>query len=140
VKNGALAWILVSLIFLTFAGCASFQVKKQGSFNYRDMPFETVWNAAIRSLDEMGFEIKDSKKEKIGLPAYSEWTGYIFAVGKRNVFTQVAAPQMRVNIKRQGGKVEVSCEAVQPKQFVDYGGSKKNIEKFHSLLNKNLQN
>ena len=110
-KNGALTWILMPLILLTFAGCASFQVKKQGAFNYRDMPFETVWNAAIKSLDEMGFEIKDSKKEKIGLPAYSEWTGYIFAQGKRSFFTQVAAPQMRINIKRQGGKVEVSTPA-----------------------------
>jgi len=139
VRKEALVGGLALLTLLVFPNCASFQVRKQAAVHYRDMPFETVWNAAIQSLEEMGFEVKDSKKEKIGLPAYSEWTGSIFAEGKRNIFTQVAAPQMNVAIKRQGGKVQVLCEAVQPKQFVDYGGSKKNIEKFYSLLNRNLQ-
>ncbi len=131
--------ILIILALLALQSCASFQVKKQATYNYKDMPFEVVWNAALKSLNQMDFEIKDSKKEKIGLPAYSEWKGYILAEGKRNIFTQVASPQMRVHIKRQGGKVEVSCEATQPKQFMDLGETKKNIEKFYALLSKNLR-
>lgn len=134
-KTKLLLGILASL---ALACCASWQVKKQESATYGDLPFDRVWNAAVKSLEEMEFVVKDSKKEKIGLPAFSEWTGDIYAEGKKSILTQVTTPQLRVHIKRQGGKVEVRCEAVQPKQLVDYGKSKENVRKFFERLNQNL--
>jgi len=137
-KVGVWRGVIGFFILSVFIACASFQVKKKESFQYKNVSFEAVWAAASKALQEMDFEIKETKKEKIGLPAYSEWTGYILAEGKRNFLTQVAAPQMRITIKRQGGRVEVTCEAIQPKQVVDYGGTRKNIDRFYHLLNKNL--
>ncbi|MGQ9672510.1 MAG: hypothetical protein ACUVV5_05180 [Candidatus Aminicenantales bacterium] len=71
-KKGAQSGIPLSLAILILAPCASFEVRKQGTANYGNRPFLIVWNAALKSLHDMSFGIKGSKKEKIGLPAYRD--------------------------------------------------------------------
>ncbi|MFP4081976.1 MAG: hypothetical protein ACLFVG_04365 [Candidatus Aminicenantes bacterium] len=130
--------ILIAASFLFSSCLASLQVKKQRSSSYENISFSQVWEAALKSVEDMGFTIKEANKEEIKLPAFSEWKGVISAEGEKNALTQVKPPQLYVTLREKGGRIEVDCQATQPRQMIDYGETKKNLRRFFEYLSQNL--
>lgn len=118
---------LTTLIFVfVLTGCAATtQVQRSDSFSI-DSDFESVWSAALASINEMGFTIRNTEKS----------SGFIFAQGGRSALTQNEAPQMNISIAagQEGHSVVVTVTAVQPGQLVDYGASSRNAQRFREVL------
>ncbi len=85
-KTNFLVLGTVTLFLLSCAG--SMQVRKEQSTFYQDHSFDEVWNASIKAIRDIGFTIKNMEKE----------SGFIYAEGGRNVWTQNEPPQLNVTI------------------------------------------
>ena len=115
---------------LLTAGCSVAAAKKQDVSFLDGHAYNEVWTASIRALSDIRFTVDDMDKD----------SGYIFATAdKRNVVTQTNQAQLKILLTEEGGRVCLTCQAIQPGQIVDYGAGKKNIAKFKVALNARLK-
>jgi hypothetical protein len=130
---------ILAVLCALLTGCfGSMQVKREGSRSFQK-PFDDVWAASLKALNEMEFTVTSTKKDQIGLPAFKKWSGTITAEGSKNVLLQAKPPRLNITVRDKGGKIEVICEAIQDKQMIDYGISSKNKNRFLEILDRLLR-
>jgi hypothetical protein len=135
-------YILVAGIIVLFqASCVSkIKVQKEETNVFSNVSFDAVWTAALKSVAEMGYTVKEQDKNKgKNLPTFREQVGYINAQGDRKILSMNQAPRLKITVRRAEDKVRVLCQVIQPGQFIDYGNTKKAIKEFFERLNAALQ-
>ena len=132
--------ILIGIFAVLQASCLSkIKVQKEETNVYSNASFDAVWAAALKSVAEMGYELKEQDKKKgKNLPTFREQVGYIYAKGNRKLLSMNQAPQLKITIRRAENRVSVLCQVIQPGQFIDYGNTGKTIKEFFGRLNKAL--
>jgi len=128
-KDLSLGFLVLALI-----GCASLRqndpidiYKKTQS--YKNISFDDVWTAALRSIDEMGFMVRSATKK----------SGLVQAVAKMNPDPLYLPPLMNIIIRDRYGRIEVNFHVELPGQRDDTGKRRTYANQFFKALKKNLK-
>jgi hypothetical protein len=128
-KLFVLGFLLVALI-----GCASLrpddpiEIYKRTQ-SYKNISFDEVWSAALRSIDETGFMVRSATKR----------SGLVQAVAKMNPDPQFMPPLMNIIIRDRYGRIEVNFHIEFPGQRDDKGKRRTHANRFFKALRKNLK-
>ena len=125
-----LVFILLGLI-----GCASLQKAEpidiyQRTQSYKNVSFDDVWSAVLRSVEEVEFVVRNAAKE----------VGLIKAVAKVNPDPGHLPPVMNIVIREENGRVEVNFHIERPGQRDDSGKRRAYADRFFRALKQNLKN
>ncbi len=127
---------IFSLVFvlLILIGCASLHRNDridiyQKTQSYRNISYDEVWSAALRSVEEIDFIVRNAAKK----------TGLIHAVVKMNPDPQYLPPIMNVIINKENGKIDVNFHIELPGQIDDFGKRRAYANRFFKALKKNLR-
>lgn len=129
--------IFICLVILYLASCASSNRNPQtsvfrGTDVYSGTSFETVWNAAVEAVKEMGFAIRSEQKDQ----------GLIDAVGRLEAGAGDEAEEVRplinIMIKDDRGMIRVDCVAMLPAPEQDLEPKDQVVVKFFELLNQKI--
>jgi len=128
-KTFGLGFILLILI-----GCASLQQDDpigiyQKTESYKNYSFDDVWSAALISVEEAEFIVRNATK-RIGL---------IKAVAKMNPDPRHLRPVMNVVIRKENSRVDVNFHIELPGQRNDTGKRRAYADQFFRALKKNLK-
>lgn len=129
IKSFYLGFLIMVLI-----GCASVGRYEpidiyQDSKSYKNRSFDEVWSAALRSIDQMGFVIRNATK-KVGL---------IHAETLKNPDPRYLPPRMNVIIKQADKGIEVNFHIELPGQRDDTRKRRTYADLFFKTLRKNLR-
>ena len=124
----------LGFLLLALIGCASVHRENQIDIyqktqSYKNLSFDEVWSAALKSIDEMGFIIQSAKK-KIGL---------IHAEAKMNPDPQFLPPRMNVIIREENSRIDVNFHIELPGQRDDTGKRRTYANRFFKALKRNLK-
>lgn len=125
---------VLGFLILALAGCASVPLDDpieiyQRTRSYKKYSFDDVWSAALRSIDDVGFAVRNTTK-KVGL---------IQAVAKVNPEPRYLPPLMNVVIKEEEQRIDVNFHVELPGQRDDSGQRRKIADRFFKALRKNLR-
>lgn len=119
-------------VVLTFCllSCASVQeneyedIELQESKTFKNCTFEEAWEAAIRSVKDIGFNVhKRLLKE-----------GFIYAQGKEDPDSIHLPPHMNIYIRRKHNEINVRCHVVIPRDPSNYEISSGYVDSFFAAL------
>jgi hypothetical protein len=124
-----LGFILIALI-----GCAALHQNDpidiyQKMQSYRNVSFDDVWSAALKSIDEIEFMVRNATKE----------IGLIQAVAKMNPDPRYLPPRMNVIIRKENSRIDVNFHIELPGQRDDSGKRRSTANQFFKALKKNLK-
>ena len=125
--------LVLGFILLALAGCASVPLDDpidiyQKTRSYKKYSFDHVWSAALRSVDDVGFVVRNTTK-KVGL---------IQAVVKINPEPRHSPPLMNVVIREEDGRIDVNFHVELPGQRDETGKRRTYTTRFFKALRKNL--
>lgn len=125
---------LLGLILLASIGCVTLQQTEpidiyQKTQSYKKYSFGHVWSAALKSVDDVNFVVRNTTK-KVGL---------IQAVAKINPEPRYLLPRMNVVIREENGRIDVNFHIELPGQRDDTGKRRKIADRFFKALRKNLR-
>ena len=126
--------LVLGFILLALAGCASVPLDDtidiyQKTRSYKKYSFDHVWSAALRSVDDVGFVVRNTTK-KVGL---------IQAVAKINPEPRHSPPLMNVVIRGEDGRIDVNFHVELPGQRDETGKRRTYTTRFFKALRKNLK-
>lgn len=122
------------LIILSFMTCASVHdyeqenIHLQETKSFEDFTFGEVWDAALRSVQEIDFTVQKRLVK----------SGFIYALGKEDPDSLYLPPHMNIYIRQESGKISVHCHVVIPEDPSNYEISSGFVDQFFAALNKNL--
>ena len=124
----------IGIILLGMAGCASLHQMDQIDIyrktqSYENFSFDEVWTAALRSIDEIEFIVRNAIKE----------TGLIHAVAKTNRDPRFKPPLVNVVIGVENGMINVNFHVELPGQIDGTGQRKACANRFFRVLKNNLK-
>ncbi len=125
---------VLGFLLLTLAGCASVPLDDpieiyQRTRSYKKYSFDDVWSAAMKSVDDTGFMVRNTTK-KIGL---------IQAVAKINPEPHYSPPLMNVVIKEEEQRIDVNFHVELPGQRDETGKRRDYANRFFKALRRNLK-
>lgn len=97
--------------------------------SYKNISFDEVWSAALRSIDEIGFMVRSATKK----------SGLVQAVAKMNADQKYLPPLMNIVINDRYGRIEVNFHIEFPGQRDDSGKRRTYSNRFFKALRKNLK-
>jgi hypothetical protein len=97
--------------------------------SYKNVSFDEVWSAALRSIDEIGFMVRSATKK----------SGLVQAVAKTNPDPQYLPSLMNIVIRDRYGRIEVNFHIEFPGQRDDSGKRRSHANRFFRALRKNLK-
>ena len=124
----------LGFFLLALIGCASMppadpiDIYQETQF-YKNYSFDDVWSAALRSVDEMDFIVRNATK-KIGL---------IHAEIKMNPDPDYLPPLMNVIIREENDTIVVNFHLELPGQRNNAGIRRSYANRFFKALRKNLK-
>ena len=124
----------LGFILLFLIGCASVPREDpieiyQKTRSYKNRSFNSVWSAAISSIDQMGFVVRKATK-KIGL---------IHAEVIKNPDSRYLPPLLNVVIREENGRIDVNFHIELPGQRDETGKRRAYSNRFFKALRKNLK-
>ena len=124
----------IGFVLLVLAGCASVPLGDpveiyQRTRSYKKYSFDDVWSAALRSVDDIGFVVRNSTK-KVGL---------IRAVAKNNPDSRHLPPVMNVVIREEDRMIDVNFHIELPGQRDESGMRRSYSNRFFKALRRNLK-
>lgn len=124
----------IGFVLLVLAGCASVPLGDpveiyQRTRSYKKYSFDDVWSAALRSVDDIGFIVRNTTK-KVGL---------IQAVAKVNPEPRYVPPLMNVVIKEEDQRIDVNFHVELPGQRDESGMRRSYSNRFFKALRRNLK-
>ncbi len=124
----------LGFILLVLTGCASLPQDEptgiyQQTQSYKNYSFDEVWSAALMSVEDVEFIVRNATK-RIGL---------IKAVEKMNPDPRHLPPVMNVVIRKEDSRVDVNFHIELPGQRNDIGKRRVYANQFFSALKKNLR-
>ncbi len=128
-KTLSLGFILLILI-----DCASLHQNDpidiyQKTQSYKNFSFYDIWSAALRSIDEIDFIVRNATKE----------IGLIHAEAKIYPDPSFLPPLMNVIIKEENSRIDVNFHIELPGQRDDTGKRRSYANQFFKALKKNLK-
>jgi len=124
----------LGFILLVLIGCASLHQNDpidiyQKRQSYKKFSFNDVWSAALRSIDEIDFTVRNATKE----------IGLIQAQAKINLDPRFLPPLMNVIIREEKSRIDVNFHIELPGQRDDTGKRRSYANRFFRALKKNLK-
>lgn len=124
----------LGFIVLVLIGCASLHQNDpidiyQKRQSYKKFSFNDVWSAALRSIDEIDFAVRNATKE----------IGLIHAEAKMNPDPRFLPPLMNVIIREENSRIDVNFHIELPGQRDDAGKRRSYANQFFKALKKNLK-
>lgn len=124
----------LGFILLVLIGCASLHQNDpidiyQKRQSYKKFSFNDVWSAALRSIDEIDFAVRNATKE----------IGLIHAEAKMNPDPRFLPPLMNVIIREENSRIDVNFHIELPGQRDDAGKRRSYANQFFKALKKNLK-
>ncbi len=121
-------------IILGLIGCASLPHDEpigiyQRTQSFKNHSFDETWSAALRSVGEVDFVVRNAAKG----------VGLIKAVAKTNPDPDHLPPVMNVVIREENGRIDVNFHLELPGQINDTGRRKAYADLFFRVLKKNLR-
>lgn len=124
----------LGFILLVLISCASLHQNDpidiyQKTQSYKKFSFDDVWSAALRSIDEIDFTVRNATKE----------IGLIHAEAKINPDPRFLPPLMNVIIREENSRIDVNFHIELPGQRDDTGKRRSYVNQFFKALKKNLK-
>jgi len=124
----------LGFILLVLISCASLHQNDpidiyQKRQSYKKFSFNDVWSAALRSIDEIDFAVRNATKE----------IGLIHAEAKMNPDPRFLPPLMNVIIREENSRIDVNFHIELPGQRDDAGKRRSYANQFFKALKKNLK-
>jgi len=125
----------LALVLLFIASCASKQEKileyiSQDTKFYESSSFEDVWKSSMRSIEELGFMIREAIKDR----------GMLDAIGEHESTPDIAPPIINVMIIQELGQIKVNCLALMPGDQDNSQTTLSYVQIFFEKLDKYLKN
>jgi hypothetical protein len=125
--------LALALLFVT--SCASNPDQRseyisQDTRYYESSSFEEIWISAMRSIEELGFMIREAMKEK----------GLLDAIYESESESDVPPPILNVMIIQELGQIRVNCLALMPGDQGNFQTTLSNVQSFFENLDKHLKN
>lgn len=124
----------LGFILLGLIGCASLRrdepidIYQEGQ-SYKKYSFDEVWSAALRSIDDIGFIVRNAAK-KIGL---------IHAVAGTNPDPDHLPPLINIVVKEENGTIDVNFHIEFPGQRDETGKRRDLADRFFRALKNSLR-
>ncbi len=124
----------LGFILLVLISCASLHQNDpidiyQKTQSYKNISFDDVWSATLRSIDEIDFIVRNTTKE----------IGLIHAEVKMNPDPRFLPPLMNVIIRVDKSRIDVNFHIELPGQRDDTGKRRSYVNRFFKALKKNLK-
>lgn len=125
---------VVGCTCLLLTSCASVLQENENpvfekSKSYERFTFDEIWNAAIQSLDDIEFVLKNEIKQN----------GFIYAQVKKNPDPRYLPPHMNLIIREENGGIRVNCHVVVPSRSHAFGTERSYANRFFEALDNNLK-
>jgi len=117
-------WLILALLL---SACIQQTVRHEVAF-YEEFYYDDIWQAAIHSINDIGFTIYSMDRA----------SGFISAESGKHI-GQEAPPRLSIIISESRGRIYVDCKVLQKEQYIDlFGHGRRIVRNFMSALNHNL--
>jgi len=125
--------LMLALLFVS--SCASNQEKKseyifQDTKYYENNSFEDVWTSAMSSIVDLGFAIREAKKDK----------GLLDAIIESESASDAPPPILNIMIIQELDQIRLNCLALMPGERGDFQTALGYVQSFFENLDKHLKN
>lgn len=124
-----LGWVCLFLM-----GCATMRKENdhpvfEKSELYERLTFDEIYNAAIQSLDDIEFVLRNEIKP----------SGFLHAQARNNPDPRYLPPHMNIMVREEKGGIRMRCHVVVPSRSHTFGSEQSYANRFFKALDKHLK-
>jgi hypothetical protein len=124
----------VGMAFLLLTSCTSVLHENENpvfemSRTYERFSYDEIWKAAIESLHDIDFVLKNE----------IEQSGFVYAQAKKNPDPRYLPPHMNIIVREENGEIRVNCHVVVPSRSHALGTERSYANRFFKALDNNLK-